>query len=69
MTRTYVVTKQQDRMGREKVVYAGQDVQQAADLCEDLYVPRTEPSGPLETFIHVWEDGEHQYCTRTHPDE
>ena len=64
---TYVVEKQKNRRGDETVVYAGQDADKAKEICDDLYVSRNESGGPLETFIHVWEDGEHQYVTRAHP--
>lgn len=65
---TYVVEKQLDRMGREKVVYAGQDADEAKRLADDLRIPRDTADGPRETFIHVWRGGEHQYVTREHPE-
>jgi hypothetical protein len=66
--RTYVVEKEQDRMGRHNTVYAGQNADKAKEIADDLYVPRDAAGGPLETFIHVWENGEHQFCTREHPE-
>lgn len=62
--RTYVVQKEQDRMGKHNVVYAGQDADTAEELANDLRVPRDAGGGPLDTFIHVWEGGKHQFCTR-----
>lgn len=65
--RTYVVQKEQDRMGRHSTVYAGQDADKAKEVADNSRVPRGAADGPLETFIHVWEDGEHQFCTQEHP--
>lgn len=63
-SKTYVVEEQLDKMGREKVVYAGQDADEACRVLENSGVPREQKHGPLHAFIHVWEGGEHQFCTR-----
>jgi len=62
--RTYVVTKENGRFG-EDVIYAGQDAGEAVRLADDLYVSTQAKS--RETYIHVWEGGEHQFVTRQDP--
>jgi hypothetical protein len=63
--RTYVVTKDTDGLGRNKVMYAGQDADEAKRIAD---VERETDSTPrLETFIEVWVEGEHQFVTREHP--
>jgi len=59
---TYVVTKDKDGMGRIEILYAGQDADDAFSILDDVYV-YDRPA-----FLHVWDDGEHQYCTREHPE-
>lgn len=70
MMRTYVVTKDMDSMGRKKVIYAGQDADRAKEIRDDRYDEEEAPIGKrvYATFIEVWEDGEHQFTTREHPE-
>lgn len=64
--KTYVVRKEQDRMGRYTTIYAGQDADKATDVANDFRVERDAFGKPKEMFIEVWQNGEHQYTTRGH---
>lgn len=67
--RIYVVEVDTDKMGRHRTAYVGHDPDKAKEVADEEYVPREEKHGPLHAFIHVWEGGEHQFCTREHPEE
>lgn len=66
--RTYVVTKDTDGMGRETVVYAGDNANEAKRVRDAEFEPSKGFGHPtLETFIEVWRDGERKFVTREHP--
>lgn len=52
-----------------KVVYTGDDADQAKRMRDAFYLPEDDPHGKREVIIHVFDGDKWMYATRRHPDE